>query len=155
MVFGARRARVPVAVHFDHATTLDNIIRVMHLGFSSVMYDGSTLPYRENVLHSTQAVRFAKLFGASVEAELGHVGGAEGGGDDGHGVQYTEPEEAARFVQETGVDALAVSIGTAHGVYKEKPQLDIRRLRAIKARTSVQSWKSTRYSARLRRRGWV
>lgn len=137
MVHAARRAKVPVAVHFDHASSLDKIIRVMHNGFSSVMYDGSVLPYEENVKNSKEVVRFAKIFDASVEAELGHVGGGEGGADDGHGVQYTEPDQAADFVEKTGVDCLAVSIGTAHGVYKEKPKLDIQRLRDIKAKVSV------------------
>lgn len=136
-VYAAKRAKVPVAVHFDHGMTLENIIRVMHLGFSSVMYDGSTLPYAQNIKNTTEVVRFAKVFGASVEGELGHVGGGEGGTDDGHGVVYTEPEQAADFIANTGVDALAVSIGTAHGVYKEKPKLDISRLRAIKAKTKT------------------
>lgn len=137
MVHGAKRAKVPVAVHFDHAASLDNMIRVMHNGFSSVMYDGSVLPYEENVRNSREAVRFAKIFGASVEAELGHVGGGEGGTDDGADMMYTEPEQAAEFVESTGVDCLAVSIGTVHGVYKAKPKLDINRLRQIKSRVSV------------------
>lgn len=137
MVHGAKKASVPVAVHFDHAGSLDNIIRVMHNGFSSVMYDGSTLPYEENVKKSRETVRFARIFGASVEAELGHVGGGEGGTDDGADMLYTDPAQAADFVRETGVDCLAVSIGTVHGVYKVKPQLDISRLKQIKAKVSV------------------
>lgn len=137
MVHAAKRAKVPVAVHFDHAASLDKIIRVMHNGFSGVMYDGSVLPYDENVQKSKEVVRFAKIFGASVEAELGHVGGGEGGSDDGHGMQYTDPDQAADFVEKTGVDCLAVSIGTAHGVYKETPKLDIQRLKDIKSKVSV------------------
>lgn len=137
MVHAAKRAKVPVAVHFDHATSLEKIIRVMHNGFSSVMYDGSVLPYEENVRNSREVVRFAKIFDASVEAELGHVGGGEGGTDDEHGVQYTEPDQAMDFVEKTGVDCLAVSIGTAHGVYKEIPKLDIQRLKDIKKKVSV------------------
>lgn len=137
MVHGAKRASVPVAVHFDHAGSLDNIIRVMHNGFSSVMYDGSTLPYEENVKNSKETVRFARIFGASVEAELGHVGGGEGGTDDGADMMYTDPTQAADFVRDTGVDCLAVSIGTVHGVYKVQPRLDINRLKQIKAKVSV------------------
>jgi len=137
MVHAAKRATVPVCVHFDHGTQLENCVRVMHLGFSSVMFDGSMLPYEQNVSKSAEIVRLAAIFSASVEAELGHVGGAEGGGDDGHGMEYTDPDQSVDFVAKTGVDALAVSIGTAHGVYREVPKLDINRLRAIRAKSSV------------------
>ena len=137
MVYAAKRAKVPVCVHLDHGGHLETCIRVMHYGFSSVMFDGSMLPYEENIRRTAEVVRMASIFGASVEAELGHVGGAEGGGEDGHQVAYTDPEQAQDFVKQTGVDALAVSIGTAHGVYKEKPKLDLNRLRAIRAKVDV------------------
>ena len=137
MVYAAKRSDVPVCVHYDHGMNLEHCIRVMHLGFSSVMYDGSTLPYEENVRRTKEVKRFARIFGASVEGELGHVGGGEGGTEDGHGVVYTDPDETVDFTNKTGVDALAVSIGTAHGVYKEKPKLDLNRLRDIRAKTQV------------------
>ena len=137
MVFAARRSSVPVCVHLDHGGKLETCIRVMHQGFTSVMYDGSVLPYEENVRNTAEVVGMASIFGAGVEAELGHVGGAEGGGDDGHGAAYTDPDQALDFAKRTGVDALAVAIGTAHGVYKEKPKLDLNRLRAIRAKTDV------------------
>ncbi len=137
MVYAAKRSKVPVCVHFDHGMQLENCVRVMHLGFSSVMYDGSVLPYEENIRRTAEIARLAAIFGASVEGELGHVGGAEGGGDDGHGAVYTDPDQALDFIQKTNVDALAVSIGTVHGVYKETPKLDLTRLRQIRAKTTV------------------
>lgn len=137
MVYAAKRSKVPVCVHLDHGGHLETCIRVMHYGFSSVMFDGSMLPYEENVRRTSEVVHMASIFGASVEAELGHVGGAEGGGDDGHQVAYTDPDQAQDYVKQTGVDALAVSIGTAHGVYKEAPKLDLNRLRAIRAKVDV------------------
>lgn len=137
MVYAARRARVPVCVHFDHGVSLENCVRVLHQGFSSVMYDGSMLPYAENLRGTAEVVRFARIFDASVEGELGHVGGGEGGEDDGHGMVYTDPAQTADFVEKTGVDALAVSIGTVHGAYKEEPKLDLQRLREIRAKCPV------------------
>lgn len=127
----AREAKVPVAIHFDHGMSFTNILKAMRLGFSSVMYDGSTLHYEENIAKTQEVVKIAHALGVSVEAELGHVGGAEGGGEDGYEAYYTKVEEASDFVQRTGIDALAVAIGTAHGEYRIKPQLDIARLEAI------------------------
>lgn len=137
MMTAARQASVPVAVHFDHGMNLDNIIRVLHLGFTSVMYDGSVLPYEENIKRTKEVVRFAKLFGASVEAELGHVGGAEGECNNPDDLIYTNPQQAKDFVKKTEIDALAVSIGTVHGVYHFEPRLDIERLREIKKEVKV------------------
>ncbi|MBZ4646429.1 MAG: ketose-bisphosphate aldolase [Clostridia bacterium] len=137
MVKAAKEAKVPVAVHFDHGMTFELIVKAMHLGFTSVMFDGSTLPYEENIATTAEYVKIAKVFGASVEAELGHVGGAEGGGDDSYESHYTNLEQAADFVARTGIDALAVAIGTAHGEYRTKPKLDLKRLRDIKARVNV------------------
>lgn len=134
----AKKAKVPVVVHFDHGMTPELIIKSMALGFSSVMYDCSTETYEKNISNCAEMHRIARLFGASVEAELGHVGAAAGAAeeDGGEGV-YTEPEQAKAFAERTGVDALAVAIGTAHGEYKVKPELDIRRLREIADITAV------------------
>ncbi|MBC7765255.1 MAG: class II fructose-bisphosphate aldolase [Hyphomonadaceae bacterium] len=137
MVKAAKEAKVPVAVHFDHGVTFHNIVMSMHLGFTSVMYDGSTLSYEENIQGTKEIVKIAKVLGVTVESELGHVGGAEGGGDDGHESQYTDVNQALDFVERTGIDALAVAIGTAHGVYKHKPKLDLNRLLEIHQKVNV------------------
>ena len=137
MVKAASEATVPVAVHFDHGMTFDLIVKAMHLGFTSVMFDGSTLPYEENIKRTAEIVKIARVFGASVEAELGHVGGAEGGEDDGHENNYTNVDQASDFTIRTGIDALAVAIGTAHGEYRTTPELDLQRLADIKARVNV------------------
>ena len=128
----AQKASVPVVLHYDHGLTEEKILEALKLGFSSIMYDCSTDSYESNISRVAQMVKIARLFGASVEGELGHVGANESStGDDSI---YTQPEEALDFVHRTGVDALAVAIGTAHGAYKEKPKLDIHRLSQI-ART--------------------
>ena len=129
MVDHARRASVPVCVHLDHGEDLDYLERALELGFSSVMFDGSTLPYGQNRDATRKAVELAKRFGASVEAELGSMGRRESGAGDGSGEEdetkiYTDPELAARFAEETGIDALACSFGTTHGIYLKKPRLD-------------------------------
>lgn len=137
MVHAAHHARYPVAVHLDHSASAETMIRALHLGFSSVMYDGSQLPLEENIRLTARAVKLAKIFGASVEAELGHVGGSEGqedGPDDGF---LTDPDQAAQFAGQTGVDALAVSIGTVHGVYRKKPELNLELLGRISDRVSI------------------
>lgn len=125
----ARKASVPVVLHFDHGLTEEKIGEALRLGFSSIMYDCSTDTYENNIARVAQMTKTAHLLGVSVEAELGHVGANdEGAGDDSI---YTEPEQALDFAQRTGVDALAVAIGTAHGAYKEKPKLAISRLARI------------------------
>ena len=125
----AKKASVPVVLHYDHGLTDKKIVEAMRLGFSSIMYDCSTDTYENNIARVAQMVKIACMFGASVEGELGHVGANdESAGDDSI---YTEPEQARDFAQRTGVDALAVAIGTAHGAYKEKPRLDIGRLAEI------------------------
>lgn len=125
----AKKASVPVVLHYDHGLTDKKIVEAMRLGFSSIMYDCSTDTYENNIDRVAQMVKIADMFGASVEGELGHVGANdESAGDDSI---YTEPEQARDFAQRTGVDALAVAIGTAHGAYKEKPRLDIGRLAEI------------------------
>ena len=132
LIAAAKRATVPVVVHFDHGLTFGRCMEALQLGFSSVMFDGSAKEESENLRATAEIVRIAHAFGASVEGEIGHVGSAET--DDGANADsYTTPEEAKHFVEATGVDALAVAIGTAHGAYKSKPKLDIRRLAEIRA----------------------
>jgi fructose-bisphosphate aldolase, class II len=137
MVDAARRSSVPVAVHLDHGINYGSILKSIHLGFSSVMFDGSSLSYEANIEKTREVVKSAKVFGVSVEAELGHVGGAEAGDSDDHPEFYTDPELADDFVVRTGIDALAVAIGTAHGEYIRKPRLDFNRLASIRNKVGV------------------
>lgn len=129
----AKKATVPVVVHFDHGLTPELVIKAMTLGFSSVMYDCSTASFEENIKRCQDMARIAQCFGASIEAELGHVGAADtdAAEADNHDSFYTDPMQAKTFVDTTHVDALAVAIGTAHGAYKSKPVLDIARLKVI------------------------
>ena len=132
IIAAAKRAKVPVVVHYDHGLTFDRCIEALQLGFSSVMFDGSAGDYETNLKETAEIVKIAHSMGASVEGEIGHVGQADT--DDGAVTDmYTTPEEAAAYVKATGVDALAVAIGTAHGAYKTKPKLDIARLEQIRA----------------------
>ena len=129
MVEFAKKASVPVCVHLDHGETLDYVEKCLELGFTSIMYDGSTLPYEENVENTKKAVEMAKTRGASVEAELGSMGRRESGAGDGSGEEdetkiYTDPVQAKDFVERTKIDALACSFGTTHGIYLTKPRLD-------------------------------
>ncbi len=124
----AERATVPVVLHLDHGLTLDRVKEAIKLGFTSVMYDCSAKPYEENKRSLAEVVKLAHAHNITVEGELGHVGSNANTAD--HNI-YTDPFEAKEFASETGVDALAVAIGTAHGVYKEKPVLDIGRLQEI------------------------
>jgi fructose-bisphosphate aldolase, class II len=129
-----------VAVLLDHGRDLETVVRAIRSGATSVMYDGSTLPLAENVENTRVVVRLARAMGIAVEAEVGHVAqGADyvglGGKDDS---LLTRPEEAAEFVRLTGVDALAVAVGTAHGVYVGKsPEIDFERLHAIREAVTV------------------
>ena len=129
----AKNATVPVCLHFDHGTDYNKILAAIKAGFTSVMYDGSALPYEENIANTREISKVAHALGCSVEAELGHVGGGEGGTDDGHEEQYTNVEQVNDFIRRADIDALAVAIGTAHGQYKTKPKLDINRLAQIYA----------------------
>lgn len=125
-------AKVPVVVHYDHGLTFERCMEALQLGFTSIMFDGSAGDTEKNLADTAEVVRIAHAFGASVEGEIGHVGQAAT--DDGALTDmYTTPQEAVDFVKATGVDALAVAIGTAHGVYKTRPKLDINRLREIRA----------------------
>lgn len=129
----AKKAKVPVVLHFDHGLTEGKIVESIKLGFSSIMYDCSNLAFAENIHEVAAMVGFAHKLGVSVEAELGHVGANETGsaGASADDSIYTQPEQAKEYVEKTGVDALAVAIGTAHGAYKKKPRLDIPRLKVI------------------------
>ena len=130
---------IPICLHLDHATNFDFIKRAINAGFSSVMYDGSVLDFENNAKNTAQIVQYAHAHGITVEAELGHVGNAsvgsisETGTDTDPGESLTVPEEVAKFVEITDVDALAVAIGTAHGVYQKTPELRIDRLDEITA----------------------
>ncbi len=126
LVAAAKRASVPVVVHYDHGLTFEKTMEALKLGFSSVMYDASAKPYAENIAETAEVVKIAHAFGATVEGEIGHVGSAAAG-DDQNG-QYTTVEEAVDFQTKTSVDALAVAVGTAHGVYKCKPKLQLGRI---------------------------
>ncbi len=129
----AENSPVPVALHLDHGTDFDQVIRCIRSGFSSVMYDGSQLPLEENIAMTKKILEVANPIGVSVEAELGKIGGTE---DDVHvdalQATYTDPEEARYFVEQTGIKSLAIAIGTAHGQYKGEPKLDLERLAAIR-----------------------
>jgi len=128
---------VPAVLHLDHANELDSIKRAVDLGFTSVMIDGSKLPFAENVRLTKSVVEIARPHGVSVEAELGHVGGMDLEASACADNVLTEPGEVSRFVAETGVDALAVSIGTQHGVYRWLPTLHIGRLAELNAASTV------------------
>lgn len=121
---------VDVALHLDHATKLDDIRDAINAGFSSVMFDGSALPYTENVAISRRVVEFAHKRGVSVETEIGTIGGTEEGISHESG-NYTRPEEALRFVSEVDCDALAISIGTNHGQFRGKTKLNFELLSEI------------------------
>ena len=128
------RAQIPAALVLDHAKTLDQISYALELGFSGVMIDASLAPLEQNIALTRQAVDLAHAKGVSVEAELGHVGqGDEISSEDQQQAHLTRVDEAERFVHETGVDALAVSIGTLHGLYRGKPHLDFERLSQLNA----------------------
>lgn len=122
MVAAAKNAKTPVAVHFDHGKTEEKIQQALDLGFTSVMFDGSHLPLKENIEMTKKIIAMAQEYDAAVEAEIGCVGGSEDGSED-IAINCTSPEQAKRFAEETGVDALAIAIGNAHGNYKEEPHL--------------------------------
>ena len=141
MVAEAKRAKVPVCVHLDHGEDLAFLEEALKIGFTGIMYDGSTRPYEENLEETRKAVALAASFGASVEAELGSMGRRESGLGDGSGEEdetkiYTDPELAARFVRESGIAALACSFGTTHGIYLKKPKLDFSVVSRVREKTA-------------------
>ena len=155
MVQAAKAAKVPVCVHLDHCETLSYMKQALELGFTGVMYDGSTLSYEENLENTKKAVEIASKYNCGVEAELGAMAAREGGeaasgkalagkaaSGKGRpfaptGPVYTDPDEAVEFCKETKIDALAPSFGTAHGIYKNKPILDFERVKEISIRTRL------------------
>lgn len=133
MLLMAKKAKVPVCVHLDHCEDLDYLKRAINIGFTSVMLDASSLPYDENVKMTKEAVRLAHPKNISVEAEIGVLGGREAGNQKPLTKEemYTDPDLAKKFVDDTNIDALACSFGTAHGIYKVKPELDFDRIQKI------------------------
>jgi fructose-bisphosphate aldolase class II len=148
LVNAAARAKVPVATILDHGHSLEAVARAVYLGSSSVMFDGSSLPYEENVKRTREVVRLAHAVGVSVEAELGSIGGSavetgsappsELAADEGRAKSiFTDPALAADFVKRTGVDALAISFGNVHGPYRGEPNLDLDRVREIHSQVDI------------------
>ena len=140
MLLEARRAKVPVCVHLDHGSDLEYVREALDIGFTGIMFDGSTLPYEENLAITKQAVAMSHVKGASVEAELGSMGRREMGTGEGgsSGVDdetkiYTDPALAKEFIDATGIDALACSFGTTHGIYLKAPRLDFDVVRNVRA----------------------
>ncbi len=136
MVQAAKEASVDIAAHLDHGLTLETVQKALDLGFTSVMFDSSLYPFEENIARTKEVVSLAKRYGATVEAELGLVGGSEDG-KEGHGIRCTDPADAEIFCRETGVDALAVAIGNAHGNYPTAPQLAFDVLAEIQKRVEI------------------
>lgn len=132
-----RNLDVQAAIHLDHGVSLEDAVRCIRGGFSSVMYDGSQYSLKENAAVLKQIVKLAHMVGVTVEGEVGTVGNTSEMGETLESVQLTDPNEAQWLVEETGVDCLAVGIGNAHGFYTEKPQLDFGRLEEIRRRVTV------------------
>ncbi len=143
MIMMAEQATVPVAVHLDHGDDLNLLKKALDMGFTSIMYDGSALSFEENVANTRIAVEMADAYGASVEAEIGAMGRQEfssiGEGEEGEAMEgcYTDPEQAEQFVEATGIDALACSFGTVHGLYLTEPKLDFDRISRIRTRIGL------------------
>ncbi len=143
MVAAAQNAKVPVCVHLDHGVTMDMIYRALRIGFTSVMIDASALPYEENLALTKRVVEMAHAMGVSVEAELGRLVTGEAGSKEETDTAlkaedfYTDPAEAEAFCKETGVDALAIAFGTAHGFYNAQPKLDFDVVKNVAAATGL------------------
>lgn len=134
----AKQYDIPIALHVDHCSSYKTIIQCIQYGYTSVMIDGSMLPYEQNVELVKKVVETAHCAGVAVEAELGRIGGTEDHMTvDEREATFTVPSEAKAFADDTGIDTLAIAIGTAHGVYKGEPRLDFDRLSAIKAIVDV------------------
>ena len=136
----AHRSSVPVTIHFDHGASFEQMLLAIKTGFTSVMLDGSMLPFEDNAALTRRAVEAAHAVGLSVEGELGTIGKTDSEAEDGAAsIIYTDPDDAVRFVEQTGVDSLAVAIGTSHGIYPSwmKPELKLDLLQAIKAKVGV------------------
>ncbi len=132
----AKKANVPVVIHLDHGLKKETCLKALELGFTSIMYDCSTDTYDENVKKVKEMADIAHSFGATIEGELGHVGDNEGSAEGSSHLAdpskfFTDPKMAKDYVQKTGVDALAIAVGNAHGAYKLPPKLDFERIRTI------------------------
>ncbi len=134
----AQKSKAPIALHLDHGTSFNQVVQCIRSGFTSVMIDGSKLPLEENIALTKKVVEMAQAVGVSTEAEIGKIGGTE---DDisvtDKEAMLSDPEEAGIFVRETGVDSIAIAIGTAHGQYKFEPQLDFERLAKIRSLINI------------------
>jgi len=128
-----------VVINLDHGLSKESVIRAIRAGFTSVMFDGSKLPYEENVRQTAEIAKIAHAAGVSVEGELGAVGGAEGGGLKGSADPglFTNPAQTQDYIHRTGCDALAIAIGNVHGLYRGEPNLDFNRLGEIRALTTI------------------
>lgn len=152
----AKKAKVPVAVHIDHGETVEYIYRALNMGFTSVMFDGSTQSFEENTANTQLVVSLAAKTGASVEAEIGCMGkretgtGSAGNGNDPDKI-YTDPDLAKEFVEKTGIDALACSFGTTHGVYISEPKLDFSVIEKVRAKTGIPDRNAWRIRSQQRR----
>lgn len=134
----AKKATVPVCVHYDHGLTFERCMQAIKLGFTSVMYDCSTAPYEENITKVVEMVKICHAMGVTVEAELGHVGDNAGSGKLTNPEDYfTDPDTAVDYVKRTGVDSLAVAVGNAHGDYAFPPKLDFDRIQIISGKTNL------------------
>lgn len=133
----AQEASVPVVIHLDHGNSFDLAMQAYRTGYTSIMIDGSHEGFEDNIAVTSAVVKACHPGGVPIEAELGKVGGKEDDLDGGEGDPYTDPQEAAEFVERTGIDSLAVAIGTAHGVYKGTPKLDFERLSEIRKAVSI------------------
>jgi len=138
MIDTAQQAKTPVAVHLDHGNSFEMVMQCINQGFTSVMLDASHLPFNENVKAMKEVVQVAHTCGITVEGELGRIGGEEAGinvtDSDAH---LANPDEATRFVEQTGIDALAVGIGTVHGFYKSEPNIRLDLLKKIAGQVSI------------------
>lgn len=136
MVQAAKAAKVPVCVHLDHCEHFEYMEKALAIGFTGVMYDGSALPYAENLANTKKAAAMVRPFNCGLEAELGSLASREDAQETA-GPVYTDPEQAAAFSRDTGIDALAPSFGTAHGIYRSEPRLDLERVKAIAEKTGL------------------
>ncbi|CDI40954.1 Ketose-bisphosphate aldolase [Tepidanaerobacter acetatoxydans Re1] len=133
----AERERVTVALHLDHCKNIENILLAIQAGFTSVMFDGSMLPFEENIEKTKRVVDIAHAVGVSVEAELGSIKAGAYSSEEGYDEIYTDPDKAKEFIEKTNVDALAVSIGTVHGFYKGEPRINLDILDKIYKKTDI------------------
>ena len=138
MIYEASKTDVPVVIHLDHGDKYETVVRAIQAGFTSVMIDASKLPYEENIAITQKVCEVAHLANVSVESELGTIGttgnSIEGGTT---GIIYTDPDQAKDFVEKTGVDVLAIAFGTSHGIYTQKPVLDLNRITEIKNKIDI------------------